>query len=123
MFYNGQLQLPNNQPMTATEIEKRYELMNRVLGPTLGPAGVRAYQPHRDADVRVDGARRARSRRRRRKCWKPPRAGDDHLDVLSEGPLARAQKGSDVLAWERTFEVALPIAQVDPSAIDPPEAR
>jgi len=118
MFYNGQLQLPSNQPMTATEIERRYEIMNRVLGPTLG----RLEYEHTNPTVMRTFALMYQAG-----ALPPPpqevveaaQLGEDHLDVVSEGPLARAQKGSDVLAWERTFQVALPIAQLDPSALDP----
>jgi hypothetical protein len=117
MFYNGQLQLPSNQPMTATETERRYELMNRVLGPTLG----RLEYEHTNPTVMRTFALMFQAG-----ALPPPpsevleaaQLGEDHLDVVSEGPLARAQKGSDVLAWERTFAVTLPIAQVDPSAMD-----
>ena len=117
MFYNGQLQLPTAQPMTATEIERRYEIMNRVLGPTLG----RLEYEHTNPTVMRTFALMYQAN-----ALPPPppevleaaQVGEDHLDVISEGPLARAQKGSDVLAWERTFQVALPIAQADPTALD-----
>ena len=35
-FYVDQLQLKESPAMTATEVQVRYELMNRLLGPTLG---------------------------------------------------------------------------------------
>src|SRR5207245_4885360 len=35
IFFNQQLQLPEGQIMTATEVEHRFELMQRFLGPTL----------------------------------------------------------------------------------------
>ena len=96
--------------------------MNRVLGPTLG----RLEYEHTNPTVMRTFALMVQAG-----AIPPPppevleaaQLGDDHLDVVSEGPLARAQKGSDVLAWERTFEVTLPIVQVDPSAIDPSTAR
>ena len=36
IFYWDQLQLQGDKLMTATEVERRLELMRRVLGPTLG---------------------------------------------------------------------------------------
>jgi Bacteriophage head to tail connecting protein len=117
MFYNNQLQLPTNQPMTATEIERRYELMNRVLGPTVGRiefehtnvVAMRAF-----ALMMLRGALPA-----------PPPiieeaalSGNDHLDVVSEGPLARAQKGSEVLAIERSLQIILPMAEASPQVLD-----
>jgi hypothetical protein len=35
-FYSDQLQLQDGPQMTATEVQVRYELMQRLLGPTLG---------------------------------------------------------------------------------------
>jgi hypothetical protein len=116
MFHNGQLQLPTNQPMTATEIERRYEIMNRTLGPTVG----RLEYEH--TNVVVLYTLLAMSRKGALPEAPPEvqeaAATGDHFDIVSEGPLSRAQKGSDVLAIERTLQIAMPIAAQDPSAMD-----
>jgi len=116
MFHNGQLQLPTNQPMTATEIERRYEIMNRTLGPTVGRLEYEHTNPVVLRTLSIMASRGAL----------PPAppivleaaAAGDHFDIVSEGPLSRAQKGSDLLAVERSLQVILPMAQSDPSVMD-----
>lgn len=116
MYHNGQLQLPTNQPMTATEIERRYEIMNRTLGPTVGRLEFEYTNPVVMRTLILMARRGALSPA-------PPEvqeaaAAGDHFDIISEGPLSRAQKGSDLLAVERSLQVILPMAQVEPSALD-----
>lgn len=116
MFFNGQLQLPTQQPMTATEIERRYEIMNRTLGPTVG----RLEYEHTNVVVLRAFAilgRRGALPEAPGLVAEAARAGD-HLEVVSEGPLSRAQKGSDVLAIERSIQLILPMSQVDPDVLD-----
>ena len=117
MFFNSQLTFPAQQPMTATEIERRYELMHRVLGPTLGRLEYELTIPAIERTVRLLWTRGA---------LRPPppilveaaqQDGAD-IDILAEGPLARAQKGSEALAIERYFQLALPLSQVEPSILD-----
>lgn len=116
IFYNNQLQLPNKVIMTATEVERVYELMQRVLGPTLGRLEsellalliersfmmmlLRGALPEPPQEVFGQGGEIA------------------NIDIEYEGPLARAQRASDTQAIERTLATALPIAQVDPEALD-----
>jgi len=117
IFFNSQLQLPSNQPMTATEIERRWELMQRVLGPTLGRLEAELMAPliERTFDMMM----------RARALPPPPMAvrqamaknrGD--IDIEWEGPLARSQKGTDVAAIERTYAHAINVSQVDPTVVD-----
>jgi hypothetical protein len=115
VFYNSQLQLPNKTIMTATEVERVYELMQRILGPTLGRLEAELLNPliERSFDLML----------RRGALPEPPPAiyADGEIadiDIEYEGPLSRAQRSSDSQAIERTLQLALPIAQVDPEALD-----
>jgi hypothetical protein len=112
IFYNNQLQLPNKVIMTATEVERVYELMQRVLGPTLGRLESELLAPliERSFALLAD---------RQELPPLPAELGDDaNIDIEYEGPLARAQRASDTQAIERTLAVAIPIAQLDPDALD-----
>jgi hypothetical protein len=119
IFYNNQLQLPgpNPQYMTATEVELRYQLMQRILGPTLGrlesellgPLVKRAFLM-----MLRDGA-----------LPRPPdlvvqaiRAGLSEVDIEWEGALPRAQRFADVQAVQRAMAVLAPIAQAKPEVLD-----
>src|SRR5262245_8050622 len=117
MYYNSQLQFPNNQVMTATEVERRYEIMHRVLGPTVGRL---------EYEKTIPAAERTVTIMFRRGALAPPppqmieaiQSGLGEIDILAEGPLARAQRGSDVLAAERWLSMILPLMQADPSVTD-----
>lgn len=117
IFFNSQLQLPSNQPMTATEIERRYELMQRVLGPTLGRLEAELQQPliERAFDMML---RRGALPPPPRKVLEAAAQNRGDIDIEMEGPLARAQKQTDVAAIQRTYELMLPISQVKPSVLD-----
>lgn len=115
IFYNNQLQLPNKVIMTATEVERVYELMQRVLGPTLGRLESELLAPLIERSFALLMARGV--------LPEPP--GDvfangevADIDIEYEGPLARAQRASDTQALERTLAFALPVAQIDPEALD-----
>lgn len=117
IFFNSQLQLPSGPIMTATEVERRYELMQRVLGPTLGRLESEFLAPLIE---RVFGMML------RADALMPPppevleanKAGQADLDIEYEGPLARAQRSSDVGAIGRTLDIVTPIAQLKPDALD-----
>lgn len=110
MFYADQLQMPDQTPqMTATEVNVRYELMQRVLGPTLG----RLESEYLDPMV----TRAFKIMQRAGKFDPPPaklleaQSKNPKLNTRYEGPLQRAQKSGDVAAvqqLEQTFEPLLP---------------
>lgn len=117
MFFNSQLQFPTNQPMTATEIERRYEIMHRILGPTLGRLEYELTMPAMERVVML-------LHRHGALAPAPPElveaveAGAGDIDIIAEGPLAQAQKGSDVLATDRYLALLVPLAEHDPSILD-----
>lgn len=117
IFYNQQLQLPEGQIMTATEVERRYELMQRFLGPTLGRITVELLNPL---------VQRCFYLMLKRGALPPPPAAllDPAtkqlaaVDIEYEGPLARAQRATDVQAVERSLQDLTALFQLDPNVKD-----
>lgn len=117
MFYSDQLQLSNQSPqMTATEVNVRYEQMQRILGPTLGRLESEFLGPLI--------ARTFKIMSRAGKFPPPPQAlldaqkGGPTMSVRYEGPLARSQKSSDVAAVQQLEQILEPLMQVHPEITD-----
>jgi hypothetical protein len=120
VYHNQELQLREGPQMTATEVQVRYELMQRLLGPTTGRLETEKLNPL---------AWRLFAMMARRRAFKPlPGAllevvGQEgtaaELDVQYEGPLARAQRTIELTAQDRvvTFVIGLTegLAAVNPS--------
>lgn len=102
-YHTDQLQLREAPQMTATEVQVRYEMMQRLLGPTTGrleaeylnPLTWRAFllmarrQAFKDLPSTLQQA-----------VGEGSSAAD--LDVQYEGPLARAQRTIELTAQDRT---------------------
>ena len=110
-YYSDQLQLQDGPQMTATEVQVRYELMQRLLGPTLGrfqseflnPLIERVFGLMLRANVFLPA---------------PEIIQGQSVDVEYVGPLARSQKMEEAVAVERLYQLAMQVAQVDPSIMD-----
>ena len=112
IYLIDQLQMgPQKHNTTATEIEIRYSLMNRVLGPTMGRLQQEFLNPLIE---RVFGI----MYRSGRFMDAPETVADDNIDIEYQGPLARNQRMEDASAIERLFGIAAQWAQLDPSALD-----
>jgi hypothetical protein len=105
--------------MTATETEKRYELMQQLLGPTLGRLKHELHKPLVERAFRIMAARKA--------LPDPPQSFImayqgakvlPHTDVVYEGPLERAQRASSLQSINRAWAISGPILQAKPDAID-----
>jgi hypothetical protein len=110
IFFWEQLQLVEGRTMTATEVERRWEIMRRILGPTLGRF---EYEFLNRVIERVFALMfRAGA------LLPPPEAvlGDD-LDIEYEGPLARSQKSQRVGGWEATLGHLHALQAVSPEAV------
>jgi hypothetical protein len=113
IFYSDQLQLQEGPQMTAYEVQVRYELMQRILGPTLGRFRDEFLNPLIEFiffSMLEAGA-----------LGEPPDtivALGEMPDVEYLGPLARAQKLADSMALDRFFALALPIFQAKPETLD-----
>jgi len=110
-YYSDQLQLQEGPQMTATEVQVRYELMQRLLGPTLGRFQSEFLNPLID---RVFGI----MYRAGALLPEPQIIRGSEMDVEYVGPLARSQRMEEAVAIERLYQLAMNIAQVDPAIMD-----
>ena len=110
-YYSDQLQLQDGPQMTATEVQVRYELMQRLLGPTLGRFQSEFLQPLIE---RVFGL----MLRNRAFLPAPEIIANQAIDVEFVGPLARSQRMEEAVAVERLYQLAMNVAQVSPDVMD-----
>ena len=117
IFFSDQLQLQEGPQMTAYEVQVRYELMQRILGPTLGRLEVEWLNPMVERTFAI-------LKRRNRFPEMPPELaqmieeGKVTLDIEYEGPLARAQRLSESVAIQRYFQIILPLSEAKPEILD-----
>lgn len=115
-FFIDQLHLPpvsESKTMSATEIEVRYEQMQKILGPTMGRIKTEFLAP---AIRRVFGLMF-----RANQFPPPPMALDNDrggLDIEYVSPFERAQKSGELAAVQRTLGAIAEAAQIVPEAID-----
>jgi hypothetical protein len=117
-FYSDLLQIPTKNYMTATEVQAAQEQVQRALGPTLGRlenefltpllsrtfsimlrAGVLPELPEAVTEAAENGVATV-------------------MSISYEGPLARAQRFSDLSSAERATAILGPVFQLSPSAKD-----
>ena len=107
IFFWHQLQFQEGRVMTATEVERRWDTMRRILGPTLER---QEYEDLTPIIARVFGLMQ-------RAGALPPipeaLVGQD-LDIVYEGPLSRSQKVGRVAGMEQITAHVTALAAVDP---------
>ena len=97
--------------MTATEVQVRYELMQRLLGPTLGRFQSEFLNPLIE---RVFGI----MNRAEAFLPTPDILEGQLIDIEYVGPLARSQRMEEAVAVERLYQLAMQIGQLDPAIMD-----
>ena len=118
-FFIDQLQFPAKEgtPISATEAQIRFELMQRVLGPTLGRLQDEFLSPLIDRVFRI----------LLRAGQLPPipeeilfaaEEGRAGIDVEYQGPIAVAQRAAGLEAITKTITTLAPIAEVQPDILD-----
>lgn len=116
VFKVDQLELKESPAMTATEVQVRYELMQRLLGPTLGRLQNDLLDPliQRTFFILFRAGRLPEM---------PPvvQENQSELDIEYLGPMAKAQKMEKIVSVQRWYQLAMPIAEVDPSILDLPD--
>jgi hypothetical protein len=110
-FYVDQLQLKQSPAMTATEVQVRYELMQRLLGPTLGRIQNDLLSPIIERSFNI-------LYRKGRFPDMPEGLSLRDLDIEYVGPLSRAQKVDTAAAAERWLATMAGLAQYDPTVLD-----
>lgn len=112
-FYVDQLQLKDSPSMTATEASIRYDMMQRLLGPTVGRV---------KSDFQTPLVERCFWMMYRKGALKQmPQIVRDNaaeLDIEFTGPLSRAQKMSQMDGIQQWVALTGQIAQVKPQVLD-----
>jgi Bacteriophage head to tail connecting protein len=116
VFKIDQLNLKDSPAMSATEAQIRYELMNRVIGPTLGrlktdffnPMIQRAFNILFRADKFPEMPDKVKSET------------EGKLDVHYTGPMERAQKMDQVASIERWLAFIGQFGEAYPDMVDVP---
>ena len=110
-YYSDQLQLQDGPQMTATEVQVRYELMQRLLGPTLGRFQSEFLNPLIERTFGI-------MLRAGALLPEPDVIQGQKIDVEYVGPLARSQRMEESVAIDRLYELAMNVVQIDPSIMD-----
>jgi hypothetical protein len=114
IFFSDQLQFPVQEgtPITATEAAIRFELMQRILGPTMGRLETEFLAPFIARALKL----------MLRAGALPPvpqevldfyEDADVQIDIRFEGPLARVQRTSELDDMNRFFAQAFTLSQID----------
>jgi len=119
IFYSDQLKLQEGPEMTATEVQVRYELMQRLLGPTVGRNESELLNPLIERIFAI----LMRASSGRFQILPPPpvilaRMGANEIDIEYEGPLARAQRMSEFAASQRLINLGATMYNVKPDILD-----
>ena len=113
-FYQDQLELKESPAMTATEVNVRYELMQRLLGPTLGRLKTDFLDPmiQRTFNILYRGGKLPEI---------PPDLEISEMDIEYTGPLPRAQQADTATAIEQWLMSLAQLAEIYPQALDLPD--
>jgi hypothetical protein len=116
IFYVDQLELKESPAMTATEVQTRYELMQRLLGPTLGRLQSDYLDPlvQRTFNILYRAGQFGEA---------PEVIFDDsgELDIIYTGPLVRAQRADIAQGVTRWVATLAELGEVAPAVLDIPD--
>lgn len=116
IFYTDQLELRQSANMTATEVQVRYEMMQRLLGPTLGRLQTDFLNPLIDRTFKI----------MLREGMLPELPAvlaetGATLEIDYVGPLSRAQKSDVATSVERWVGNLVNLSQVNEEILDVPD--
>jgi len=103
IFFWDQLQLPNEREMTYGEVERRLELMRRILGPTI------SRLEYEDLNVTVGRVFGIMLRRGQLGGDPPEELQGADLDIEYEGPLAKSQRSGRLAALQQSLGLLAPL--------------
>jgi len=113
-FYVDQLELKDSPAMTATEVSVRYELMQRLIGPTLGRLKVEFLDPL----IRTHFSTLYRYKKLPPLPEELGQAGRAILDITYTGPMSRVQRSDQAQSITQTLASVLPVAEAKPEILD-----
>jgi hypothetical protein len=111
VFLIDQLILPERPNATATEVTIRYEMMQKVLGGTLGRLQAELLNP---LVQRVFGI----MMRNGQLAQIPDDLESGDYEVAYTGPMAKAQTAHEAMAIERMYNLLMGVGQLDPTVLD-----
>jgi hypothetical protein len=121
IFYSDQLKLQEGPEMTATEVQVRYELMQRLLGPTVGRFEGEGMNPLLEREFGL----MMRASSGRYPVLPPPpailaRMGITDIDIEYEGPLAKSQRRGEMVRMQSVAGIAAQMIQTgfNPNILD-----
>lgn len=110
-FFIDQLALKDSPAMTATEVQVRWQLMQRLLGPTMGRLESQVFSPMLQRVFNILA--------RAGKFPAPPaQVQDADYEVEYIGPLPKAQRAQEVVAIEGFLADITSAADLDPTIVD-----
>lgn len=116
IFYVDQLELKESPAMTATEVQTRYELMQRLLGPTLG----RLQSDYLDPLVQRTFNILYRAGQFSALPASITNDSSGELDIIYTGPLVRAQRADIAQGVSRWVASLAELGEVVPDILDIP---
>jgi hypothetical protein len=116
IFYVDQLELKESPAMTATEVQTRYELMQRLLGPTLG----RLQSDYLDPLVQRTFNILYRAGQFDELPSSITADSDGELDIIYTGPLVRAQRADIAQGVSRWVASLAELGEIVPEVLDIP---
>jgi hypothetical protein len=116
IFYVDQLELKESPAMTATEVQTRYELMQRLLGPTLG----RLQSDYLDPLVQRTFNILYRAGQFDELPATVTDSGSGELDIIYTGPLVRAQRADIAQGVSRWVASLAELGEIVPEVLDIP---
>lgn len=111
IFMSDQLQMQQGPQMTATEVQVRFELMQRLIGPTLGRMEMEYLKPILNRVFNIMLRKNALG-------VIPEILQGNEVNVKFIGPVARAQRLNEIAAIERWIGSLIPVSQVNPDILD-----
>jgi len=117
IFYVDQLELKESPAMTATEVQTRYELMQRLLGPTLG----RLQSDYLDPLVQRTFNILYRAGQFGELPASISEQSDGELDIIYTGPLVRAQRADIAQGVARWVASLAELGEIEPEVLDIPD--
>lgn len=114
-FFADQLQLPDKTIITATEVDRRIELAQQILGPTVGRLAYEYLNPLISRLFKIKLRRKEFPQIPAPLAQYAQEKGLE-IDVQYEGPLSRAQRGNELAAFQKAVQTAGLVLQANPNS-------